>query len=105
VIAHYIEIGGLIEGQTEKHGVGILPLFGGAARKEIPGMFGDIVFMAPSSKDDTKRSFYINPVGVYGPSCLSAPGTREIDADVGKLHEEFRKSGKSAQSSTRPSRK
>ena len=106
VISHYIETGGgLIDGQTEKTGVGIAPLFGGAARKEIPKMFANIIFMAPSSGDKSRRSFYVNPVGVYGPSCLSAPGTREIDADVGKLHEEFRKSGKSAQSSTRPSRK
>jgi hypothetical protein len=91
-ISHYIESGsGLIEGQTEKVGVDVAPLFAGAARKEIPGMFGDIVFMAPSSKDHSKRSFFINPIGVYGPSCLSADGTSEIDADVGALHEEFKK--------------
>lgn len=91
VISHYIETGGLIEGQTDKTGVGVAPLFGGAARKEIPGMFGDIVFMALASKDKAKRSFFINPVGVYGPSCLSVSGTREIDADVGLLHDEFKK--------------
>lgn len=91
-ISHYIESGsGLIEGQTEKTGVDVAPLFAGAARKEIPGMFGDIVFMAPSSKDRSKRSFFINPIGVYGPSCLSVDGTSEIDADVGVLHEEFKK--------------
>jgi hypothetical protein len=77
----------------------VVPLFAGAARKEIPGMFGDIVFMAPSSKDPAQRSFYINPVGVYGPSCLSAPGTREIDADVGLLHEEFKKASPAVKSS------
>jgi hypothetical protein len=94
-ISHYIETGGgLIEGQTEKTGVGIAPLFAGAARKEIPGMFGDVIFMAPSSKDPSRRSFFINPVGVYGPSCLSVSGTREIDADVGLLHEEFKKGSK-----------
>src|SRR5574337_763246 len=97
VISHYIETGGgLIDGQTEKTGPGVAPLFGGAARKEIPGMFADIVFMAPSSKDKGKRSFFINPVGVYGPSCLSLPGTHEIDADVGLLHEAFQKGGKSS---------
>jgi hypothetical protein len=95
VISHFIETGGmLIDGQTEKTGVGIAPLFAGAARKEIPGMFGDIVFMAPNTKDRSKRSFFINPVGVYGPSCLSADGTSEIDADVGALHEEFKKKSK-----------
>jgi hypothetical protein len=100
VISHYIETGGgLIEGQTEKTGMDVAPLFAGAARKEIPGMFGDIVFMAPSSKDPAQRSFYINPVGVYGPSCLSAPGTREIDADVGLLHEEFKKASPAVKSS------
>jgi hypothetical protein len=95
VVSHYIETGGgLIEGQTEKTGEGVAPLFGGAARKEIPGAFADVVFMGPSSKDSAKRSFFINPVGVYGPSCLSVVGTREIDADVGLLHEEFKKAGK-----------
>jgi len=97
VISHFIETGGmLIDGQTEKTGVGIAPLFAGAARKEIPGMFGDIVFMAPNTKDRSKRSFFINPVGVYGPSCLSADGTSEIDADVGALHEEFKKKSKAS---------
>jgi hypothetical protein len=100
-ISHYIETGGgLIEGQTEKTGVDVAPLFAGAARKEIPGMFGDIVFMAPNSKDAARRSFFINPVGVYGPSCLSVSGTREIDADVGVLHEEFKKTTKSDQRSS-----
>lgn len=95
VISHYIETGGgLIEGQTEKTGVDVAPLFGGAARKEIPGMFGDIVFMAPNTKDPSKRSFFVNPIGVYGPSCLSAVGTFEIDADVGVLHEEFERADK-----------
>lgn len=95
VISHYIETGGvLIDGQTEKTGFGVAPLFAGAARKEIPGMFGDIIFMAPNTKDSAKRSFFINPVGVYGPSCLSVQGTREIDADVGVLHDEFQKAGK-----------
>jgi hypothetical protein len=94
-ISHYIETGGgLIDGQTEKAGFGVAPLFAGAARKEIPGMFGDVVFMAPHPKDPERRCFFINPVGVFGPSCLSAPGTREIDADVGLLHEEFKKSDK-----------
>jgi len=98
-ISHYIETGGgLIDGQTEKVGVDVAPLFGGAARKEIPGMFADIVFMAPSSKSQKERSFYINPIGVYGPSCLSLPETREIDADVGALHDAFMKAGKSGKS-------
>jgi hypothetical protein len=89
-ISHYIETGGgLIEGQTEKTGYGIAPLFAGAARKEIPAMFGDTIFMAPSSKNPAERSFFINPVGVYGPTCLSAHGTSEIPADVGRLHKEF----------------
>lgn len=101
-ISHYIETGGgLIDGQTEKTGIGVAPLFGGAARKEIPGMFADIVYMAPSSKDFSRRSFYINPVGVFGPSCLSAKGTHEIDADVGILREEFRKGSKSTSTKSR----
>ena len=91
-ICHYIETGGgLIDGQTEKTGPGVLPLFGGAARKEIPAQFSNTVFMAPNSKDPSKRSFFINPVGVYGPSCLDLPGTHEIDADVGLLHTAFEK--------------
>jgi hypothetical protein len=95
VISHFIETGsGLIEGQTEKTGYGVAPLFAGAARKEIPGMFADVVFMAPNSKDYSRRSFFINPIGVFGPSCLSVVGTREIDADVGLLHQEFLKGGK-----------
>lgn len=100
VISHYIETGGgLIEGQTEKTGVGIAPLFAGALRKELPGMFGDVVFMSQSTKDLSRRSFFINPVGVYGPSCLSADGTSEIDADVGVLHEEFKKKFKGGKKS------
>lgn len=101
-ISHYIETGGvLLDGQTEKTGVDVAPLFAGAARKEIPGMFGDIIFMAPSSKNQSRRSFYINPVGVFGPSCLSASGTREIDADVGILHDEFKKAGKAGKTEQR----
>lgn len=90
-ITHYIEIGGdnpqLIDGQTEKQGRGVAPLFGGAARKEIPGMFKDVIFMALDRKGD--RIFQINPIGVYGPSCASLDGTREIPADVGALHQAF----------------
>jgi hypothetical protein len=101
-ISHFIETGGgLIEGQTEKTGYGVLPLLGGAARKEIPGMFGDIVFMAPDSKDSSKRSFFVNPTGVYGPSCLSATGTQEISAHVGALHEAFKRADKSNGKSAR----
>ena len=66
-------------------------MIGAAGEGKHAGMFGDIVFMAPNSKDRSKRSFFINPIGVYGPSCLSADGTSEIDADVGVLHEEFKK--------------
>lgn len=98
VISHYIETGGgLIDGQTDKAGPGIVPLLGGAARKEAPGAFnGDIVFMAMSTKKKGERSFFINPVGVYGPACVSLPGTHELEADVGLLHEEFKKSSKKA---------
>jgi hypothetical protein len=99
-VMHYIETGGLIEGQTEKAGHGIAPLLGGAARKTIPAMFSNTVFMAPHSKDPAKRSFYINPVGVYGPSCLDVDGTFEIEADVGALHEEFKRGWK-----TKPDKK
>ena len=106
VISHFIETGdGLIEGQTEKSGYGVAPLFAGAARKEIPGLFGDIVFMAPSSEDGKQRSFFINPTGVYGPSCLSATETSEIDADVGALHAEFEKSAKAEKAKARAAKK
>ena len=102
VISHYMETGGgLIEGQTEKTGQGVAPLFAGAARKEIPGMFSDVVLMDVASKDPAGRSFFINPVGVYGPSCLSAPGTHEIKADVGELHEAFRRGTRNMKSSSR----
>ncbi len=97
VVTHYIETGGgLIDGQTEKVGVGVAPLFGGSARKEIPGLFADIIFMSIDDRkgEQGKRIFHINPVGVYGPSCLSAPGTRIIPADVGMLNAEFRKAHK-----------
>lgn len=101
-ISHYIETGGgLIENQTEKTGVGVAPLFAGAARKEIPGMFSDVVYMAPSTKDMATRSFFVNPVGVFGPSCLSARGTHEIAADVGELHEIFKRSDKAPAKSSR----
>lgn len=93
-ISHFIETGGLIEGQTEKSGFGVAPLFAGAARKEIPAMFGDIIYMAPHSTNKGERSFFINPVGVYGPTCLSSRETREIEADVGLVHEEFERSAK-----------
>jgi hypothetical protein len=106
-ICHYVETGsGLIEGQTEKTGHGVLPLFGGAARKLIPAEFANTVFMAQGSRDLSKRSFFINPIGVYGPSCLDIMGTREINADVGVLHEEFKKASKPDQvtkSEKRPS--
>lgn len=92
-VSHYMETGGgLIEGQTDKNGYGVAPMFAGAARKEIPGMFADVIMMMPKTKDPSMRSFFINPVGVFGPSCLSATGTHEIPADVGALHEAFRKS-------------
>lgn len=100
LICHYIETGGgLIDGQTEKTGVGVAPLFAGAARKEIPAQFNNTVFMAPSTKDKSKRSFFINPVGVYGPSCLDLPGTHEIEADVGVLHAAFESASKNKSSS------
>lgn len=104
VICHYIETEGLIEGQNEKYGKDIAPLFAGAARKELPGLFGDIVFVAPSTKDSSKRSFFINPVGVFGPTCLSMNDTRELDADVGVLHEEFKKGAKALSSDQREKR-
>ena len=95
VVSHFIETGdGLIEGQTEKSGYGVAPLFAGAARKRIPGAFSDVIFMSPNTKDGTKRSFFINPTGVYGPTCLSATETSEIDADVGLLHKTFQKAAK-----------
>lgn len=101
VISHYIETGdGLIEGQTEKTGRGVAPLFAGAARKKIPGMFGDVIFMAPGSKDRSRRSFFINPAGVFGPTCLSSSETREIEADVGLLRQEFARAAKADKSTT-----
>ncbi|MDE2022237.1 MAG: AAA family ATPase [Patescibacteria group bacterium] len=94
-ITHYMETGGgLIKGQIEKAGYGVAPMFAGAARKEIPGMFADVVMMGLAPKDASARRFFINPVGVYGPSCLSAPGTHEIDADVGALHAAFKRGAK-----------
>lgn len=98
VISHYIETGGgLIEGQTDKVGHGIVPLLGGAARKEAPGAFnGDIVFMGMSTQKKGERSFFVNPVGVYGPACVSLLGTHELEPDVGVLHEAFKKANKPA---------
>lgn len=98
LISHYMETGdGLIDGQTEKTGFGVAPLFGGRVRKELPGLFGDIIYMAPTTKKPQQRSFFINPVGVFGPTCLSSSETREIDADVGALHEEFQRAAKAEQ--------
>lgn len=94
-VSHFVEYSAqTIDGQMEKNGVGIAPMFAGAARKELPGMFADIVLMRPDPDDDSQRVFSINPKGVYGPSCLSLPGTRDIDADMGKLHEAFVSSSK-----------
>lgn len=104
-ICHYIETGGgLIDGQVEKTGLNVVPMFGGAARKEIPAYFADTVFLTPHPKDHTRRVFHINPVGVFGPSCLSAPGTSMIDADVGLLHKEFLKGGKAVRTASTANR-
>lgn len=105
-ISHYIETGsGLIDGQTEKTGYGVAPMFAGAARKEIPGIFADVVFMAPHSRKEGRRSFFINPVGVYGPSCLSLTGTHEIRPDVGVLHAAFEKLKRQELGNQRPSKR
>jgi len=57
-------------------------------------MFANIVFMAPSTKSKGERSFFVNPQGVYGPSCLDLPGTHELPADVGALKAAFDKVAK-----------
>lgn len=95
---HYIEQSPEIQDnqtgarQRAKEGVGIVPMFGGSAREELPALFKDVIFM---EKDKTgKRVFQVNPEGVWGPGCRSADGTHTIEADFGafmKLAHEFDK--------------
>lgn len=89
-ITHYMELSPEIEGQIEKSGRGIAPMFGGAARKEVPAMFKDVVLVDMDKRN--KRVFHVNPVGVFGPACRSLDGTYAIPADVGVLHEAFNSS-------------
>ena len=86
-IMHYMETSPEIEGQMEKVGRGIAPMLGGAARKEVPAMFKDVVLLDMDKKNE--RVFCVNPTGVYGPACRSLDGTFEIPADVGALHDAF----------------
>lgn len=77
-VSHYIEQGPEIDGQRAKSGRGILPMFGGSVREELPARFVDVVFM---DKEKDKRVFKINPEGVWGPGCRSIDGTKDIPAD------------------------
>lgn len=86
-IMHYMETSPEIEGQMEKSGRGIAPMLGGAARKEVPAMFKDVVLMDFNKQNE--RVFFVNPIGVFGPACRSLDGTYEILADVGALHDAF----------------
>jgi hypothetical protein len=84
--SHYIEQSGEIEDketgtrQRAKCGIGILPMFYGSVREELPAIFQDVLFM---EKDKERRVFQVNPAGVWGPGCRSVDGTRTIDADFG----------------------
>lgn len=96
VVSHYMETGGMIEGQLEKTGDGIMPLLAGKARVLIPAKFPDVVWMDYlSPKKDAKQAWdgppyngrvlVTGPKGVWGPGCRSTHGTQTIPADIKKL--------------------
>jgi hypothetical protein len=74
---HYMEPPAAKDGQRAKHGEGIVPLIGGSARELLPAYFSDVLFM---EKVDGKRSFVVNPEGVYGPGCQSTDESVVLDA-------------------------
>jgi hypothetical protein len=89
VTSHYDEDDGqAIEGQAAKHGPGIVPLIGGKARREIGGMFQDVVFLEKRGK---KRVFLTDIEGVWGPGCRSLAGSSEkvLPARIDALIEAF----------------
>jgi hypothetical protein len=85
--SHFIAGGPEIDGQRAKSGMGIIPLFRGSLREELPAIFNDILFIEKVSGekrgDPDRRVFQINPDGVWGPGSRSADGTHTIDADFG----------------------
>src|ERR1700722_363905 len=84
IMSHYIEdTGQTIEGQRPKSGTGIIPMFGGSLREELPTRFNDVVFL--DVEKDGRRVFKINPQGVWGVGCRAIDGTHVIDADFGKF--------------------
>jgi hypothetical protein len=81
-VSHFIEQSPEIDGQRAKSGRGILPMFGGSVREELPARFVDVIFM---DKEKDKRVFKVNPEGVWGPGCRSVDGTQDIPADFGEF--------------------
>jgi hypothetical protein len=82
-ISHYISPGQEIDGQRAKSGIGILPMFGGSVREELPALFKDVIHMEKGK--DNSRIFKINPEGVWGPGCRSIDGTKDTPADFGEF--------------------
>jgi len=79
-VSHFIEQSQEIDGQKAKSGRGVLPMFGGSVREELPARFVDVLFM---DKIKDHRVFMVNPEGVWGPGCRSVDGTKEIEPDFG----------------------
>ena len=92
VTAHYVEVStATIDGQIDKAGQGVVPLLGGQARRSIPAMFQDVVFL---EKKGNKRRFVVGADGVFGPGCRNLDGVSECEADIGALWTLMQKKGK-----------
>jgi hypothetical protein len=103
VTSHYDEDdGATIDGQAPKHGPGIVPLIGGKARREIGGMFQDVIFLEKRGK---KRVFLTDIEGVWGPGCRSLAGRKEkeLPARIDALIETFGIKGGKKITSSKPS--
>lgn len=89
VLSHYLEAGGAsVDGQVDKEGPGIIPMLGGQARREVPGLFQDVVFL--EKQKDGERVFTTNIDGVWGPGCRSLKGYNSVPADVMGLWEKMK---------------
>lgn len=89
MLAHYMDFGQEGSGKgVEKvakkkvGGEGIAPLLYGKARKIIPSLVDDIVFL---EKTAAGRVFVCEQNGVYGPGCRNLAGVETCPADIGEL--------------------
>jgi len=100
ILTHYIEVGaGLIDGQMDKTGEGILPLIPGRSRTTLAAKFSDIIWMEARRKAGVEeRVFVLTPRGSFGPGCRSLEGKSEIPADIGELLKHFEAQAKADRS-------